>query len=50
MKFTSNWRIILGYNPDGRDDINAMPCGNSFLEAADAALDQKIVKQRLVEP
>jgi hypothetical protein len=37
MRFTTNWRIDF-YQPQDRDQIEAMPCGATLAEAGAAAL------------
>ena len=37
MRFTTNWRVAFG-TVDDRFQIDAMPCGKTFAEAAIAAL------------
>ena len=43
MKFTTNWRVGFG-TPFEREDIDAMPVGASFAEAARKLLAEAEVK------
>ena len=47
MKFTTNWRIQLG-TPVGdlREEIERMPAGKTFSDAAIAALHDDLLKHR----
>jgi hypothetical protein len=42
MKFTTNWRVCFG-TPADRDDIQEMPVGDTFAEAAAKALELELL-------
>lgn len=39
MKFTSNWRVSFGPQPNDLDDIKAMPFGQTLVEAFEKAVE-----------
>jgi hypothetical protein len=40
MKFTTNWRVSFGYQPDSRDAIQEMACGNTLVNAFVKAIEK----------
>ncbi len=39
MKFTTNWRVSFGGQPDSREDIRRMAEGSTLLEAIRKAVE-----------
>ncbi len=42
MKFTTNWRVSFGYQPDSREDIQEMASGNTLMQAFIKALPKAL--------